>query len=90
MYCVFHFEVTKGQLISKEILLSTILPKNELDIVNFYPSLLEQNFFVRFLGELKKPKSPFEINLPLEKYATKKLSYIIKFISIFSSRSESS
>ena len=24
-----------------------------------------QNFFVRFLGELKKPKSPFEINWPL-------------------------
>jgi hypothetical protein len=24
-----------------------------------------QNFFVRFLGELKKPKSPFKINCPL-------------------------
>ena len=34
--------------------------------VNFYPSVLGQKFFVRFLGELKKPKSPFEINWPLE------------------------
>ena len=29
------------------------------------PSQLGQKFFVRFLGELKKPKSPFEINWPL-------------------------
>ena len=26
------------------------------------PSLLEQKLFVHFLGELKKPKCPFEIN----------------------------
>ena len=42
--------------------MSSILPKNELENVNFCPSLLGQKFFVRFLGELKKPKSPFEIN----------------------------
>ena len=45
--------------------MSSILPKNELENVNFCPSLLGQKFFVRFLGELKKPKSPFEINWPL-------------------------
>ena len=39
--------------------MSSILPKNELDNINFCPSLL-----VRFLGELKKTKSPFEINWP--------------------------
>jgi hypothetical protein len=44
------------------LLVSSILPKNELENVNFCPCLLGQNFFVRFLGELKKPKSPFEIN----------------------------
>ena len=33
--------------------------------VNFCPSLLEQKFLVRFLGELKKTKILFEINWPL-------------------------
>ena len=46
--------------------MSSILPKNELENLNFCPSLLGQKIFVRFLGELKKPKSPFEINWPLE------------------------
>ena len=45
----------------KEILVSSILPKNELENVCFCPSLRGQKFFVRFLGELKKPKSLFEI-----------------------------
>ena len=45
--------------------MSSILPKNELENSNFCPSLLGQKFFVRFLGELKKPRSPFEINWPL-------------------------
>ena len=49
----------------KEMLVSSILPKNELEIFNFCPSLLGQKFFVRFLEELKKPKSLFEINWPL-------------------------
>ena len=47
-----------------EILVFSILPKNELENVNFCPSVLGQKFFVRFLGELKK-KCPFEINWPL-------------------------
>ena len=38
----------------QEILVSSILPKNEPENVNFCPSLLEQKFLVRFLGELKK------------------------------------
>ena len=45
--------------------MSSIVPKNELENVNFFTSLLGQNFFVRFLGELKKSKSPFENNWPL-------------------------
>jgi hypothetical protein len=39
--------------------------KNELENVNFCPNLLGQQLFVLFLGEFKKPKSPFEINGPL-------------------------
>ena len=35
------------------------LPKNELENVNFSPSLQGQKIFVRFLGELKKPKKAF-------------------------------
>ena len=31
-------------------------------IVGHCARLLGQNFFVHFLGELKKPKCPFEIN----------------------------
>jgi hypothetical protein len=46
-------------------LVSSILPKNELENSIFCPSLLRQKFFVRFLEELKIPKSPFEINWPL-------------------------
>jgi hypothetical protein len=48
----------KGQLISKGNFSVFNYPKKELKNVNFCPSLLGQ----RFLGELKKPKSPFEIN----------------------------
>ena len=59
------FHCIKGQLISKGNFSVFNSPKNELENVNFCASLLEQNFFVRFLGELKKPKSPFEINCPL-------------------------
>jgi hypothetical protein len=36
---------------------SSILSKNELEKVNFCPSLLGQKFFVRFLEELKKQKT---------------------------------
>ena len=51
----------KGQLISKENFGVFNSPKNKLKIVNFCPSQLGQIIFLRFLGELKKPKSPFEI-----------------------------
>ena len=44
----------KGRLISKFLLVSPILPKDELENSNFCPRLLGQQFFVRFLGELKK------------------------------------
>ena len=37
--------------------MSSILPKNELENVNFCPSLLGQKFFVRFLEELKIQKA---------------------------------
>ena len=45
--------------------MSSNLPKNELENVNFCPRLLGQKIFVPFLEELKKPKSPLEINGPL-------------------------
>ena len=52
----------KGQLISKgNFLCPQFSQKNELENVNFCLSLLGQKFFVHFLGELKKPKSPFSI-----------------------------
>ena len=62
LYCnnehIFHF-----QLILKGNFSVFNSPKtNKLENVNIHPSLLGQKFFVRFLGELKKPKSPFEIN----------------------------
>ena len=46
----------------KEILASSIIPKNELENFNFCPRLLGQKFFVHFLEELKNPKNRFEIN----------------------------
>ena len=52
----------KGQLISKGNFGVLNFPKNELENFNFCPSLLGQNFFVRFLEELKKPNRPFEKN----------------------------
>ena len=51
-------------------MVSSIHPKNKLKIFNFCPSLLGQKF-VRFLEELKKTKSPFEINWPLKTIADK-------------------
>ena len=59
-----QLETVKVSLSRNEILLFSILPKNELENVNFCPSLLGQKFFVRFLGELKKTKSLFENNWP--------------------------
>ena len=43
----------------KEILVSSILPKNELENVNFCPGLLGQKFFVRFL-RIENNKKPFK------------------------------
>ena len=61
-YIITLMAISKGQLISKEILVSSILPQNELENVDFCPSLQGQIFFVSVLRELKQPKSPFEIN----------------------------
>jgi hypothetical protein len=44
----------KVRLFQTAFVVSSILPKNELDN--------SKRSFVRFLGELKTPKSPFEIN----------------------------
>ena len=49
----------------KEIPVSSMLPKIELESFNFCPSLLGQKNFVRFKGELKKQKNSVEINWPL-------------------------
>ena len=59
---MYFWEFLKVSWSRKEILVSSILPKNELENVNFCPSLLRQKFFVHFLGELKKTKNPLEIN----------------------------
>ena len=57
----------KVSLSRKVILVPWVLQKKtELENVNFCPSLLERKFFDRFFGELKKTKSAFEINWPLE------------------------
>ena len=61
----------------KEILVSSILPKNELENVNFCPSLLGQKFFVCFLGEQKV----FGINWPLV-YA-KKITLNVAELGVF-------
>ena len=58
-YCI------KVSLFRNVFLVSPILPKNEHENSNFCPSLLGQKLFVRFLGELKKQKRPFEFNWPL-------------------------
>ena len=61
----FRFNVFWRSVNFDVILVSPIRPKNELENSNFFLSLLTQKFFVRFLGELKKTKCPFEINWPL-------------------------
>ena len=48
--------IGKSQLISKCLLVSSILPKYELKNFNFCPILMRQTFFVRFLEEWKIPK----------------------------------
>jgi hypothetical protein len=53
LYLPASAAAAKGQLISKCFLVSSILPKNELENLNLCPSLLGQKFFVRFLEELK-------------------------------------
>ena len=58
----FGTSSAKGQLISKCLFDVFISSKNEFENHNFCPSLLGQKFFVCFLEELKKAKSPFEIN----------------------------
>ena len=52
-------KIDKGQLISKEILVSSILPKNERENFSFCPSLLGQKFFVRFFGRIENTKKSF-------------------------------
>ena len=48
---IFFKKVLKVSYSRKKILVSSIFSKNELENVNFCPSLLGQKFFVRFLGE---------------------------------------
>ena len=52
--CFFKSELLKVSESRKEILVSSILPKNELENSNFWPYLLEQKLFIRFLKELKE------------------------------------
>ena len=52
----------KGQLISKRLLVSSILPKKNEKIRLYYYSTSSGIVFVRFWGELKTLKRHFEIN----------------------------
>ena len=52
-------ESLKVSLSRKEILASSILPKNELENVNFCPSLQGQKFWVRFFSENWKNQRAF-------------------------------
>ena len=55
--------VIEGQLISKRLLVPSILPKNERKKIRlYYDGTSSQIVFVRFLGELKTPKRNYEIN----------------------------
>ena len=57
----FHFvmKIIKVSKSRKEILGSSILPRNELENFNFCPSLLGQKFFVRFFGRIENTKKTF-------------------------------
>ena len=44
----------------QEILVSSILPKNEPENVNFCPNLMGHKFFVCFLREIEKNKKPLQ------------------------------
>ena len=81
---------SKGQSISKGIFgVFNSSKKKEPKNFNFCPRLLRQKIFLLFLEELKKPKSPFEINWPLESHSegsSKQLSdfevlYFLNFVS---------
>ena len=53
---------TKGQVISKGKFGVFNSSKKRTKNINFCPSLLEQNFCIHFLEELKTQQSFFEIN----------------------------
>ena len=65
MISIFNMHL-KVSWFQKYFLVSLILPKNEQKQVNLrYHSTVGRLFFVCFSKELKRPKSPFEINWPL-------------------------
>ena len=82
----FEFEwPTKGQLISKCLFgVFTFSQKTNENKSAWGIIVVKSNLFVRFLGELRIPNSPFEINSPL---ATQlpcgvfSLSYLQKIVS---------
>ena len=58
----FGVKVLTKVNLERKFLCLQFFQKNKLENSKFCPSLLGQKFFVRFLEELKKTKSPFEIN----------------------------
>ena len=60
---------SRGQLISKCLFGVSNSPKT-----NLKTQIFAQKFFVCFLGELKKPKCPFEINWPVVNPPERKLA----------------
>ena len=63
---MIFFSSAKGQINFKvSFWCHQFLPKTERKQVDLRYHSSKSNFFVRFLGELRIPKSPFEINWPL-------------------------
>ena len=52
-------DIVKGQLILKDFLVSSILPKNERKIQLFYYDTSGRLVFVRVLGEIDDTKKTF-------------------------------
>ena len=59
-------QCAKGELISKCLFVNFNSPKKRNEKIRLYNyGTSSQIVFIRFLGELKTPKRPFEINRPL-------------------------
>ena len=73
-----YLEATKGHLISKCLFgVFKFFQKTNKNKSTWGIIVVKSNFFIRFLEELRIPKSPFEINWPL--YVVKTLILFLKW-----------